>query len=146
MFIFEAITRNPELVESAYISVPVSQFIWFSRIINAFDALAWTAVYSIKFSFLCFFKLLISQLTIIRRYWNFVCGLCIVCAAFSVCNIFIAGPHGDVRISTRPNSYIRCLADIWFLVARCVNDLSNKTQLAMIDLSSGPDILTDVLS
>ena len=68
---------------------------WFEKCNYAFIAIAWTTIFSIKFSFLCFFRRLIDRLRGFIIYWRVVVAFNIVAWALSVCHPFISCPRFD---------------------------------------------------
>ncbi len=58
-------------------------------------ALVWTAIFSVKFSFLCFFRQIVERVQSLMRHWKIVGMTNIVACAFCVCFSFTACPHTD---------------------------------------------------
>ena len=58
-------------------------------------ALVWAAIFSVKFSFMSFFRQLVERVQSLVRHWKVVGMTNIVACAFCVCFTFMACPHTD---------------------------------------------------
>ncbi len=58
-------------------------------------ALVWTAIFSVKFSFLYFFRQIVERIQSLMRHWKVVGMTNIVACAFCVCFSFTACPRTD---------------------------------------------------
>lgn len=68
---------------------------WGQRMAFTFIALTWTAIYSVKFSFLWFFRHLIDRVAYMPIYWRVVAGVTVVGFGFCVVEIAIGCPWFD---------------------------------------------------
>ena len=102
IYFIEPITLNPQFnrLKSRDANELSSQSARFAKISDTFTVCIWAAVYSVKLSYLLFFKLLITNVTIVRRYWIFVFGLTVACGLFSLCGQFIFCPYTNSDICT----------------------------------------------
>ncbi len=71
----------------------VRSIVSYQREIYAFLSLSSGTIFSVKFSFLFFFRLLIDRLNGIVTYWKIVVVITIVCFIYSVISFLIACPH-----------------------------------------------------
>ena len=66
---------------------------FYQKILYSHLALAWSVIYSVKFCFLCLFRLLIDRLKGIVRYWRFVVGITAISAGYCISYQFIVCPR-----------------------------------------------------
>lgn len=63
------------------------------RMWHAANPMLWTSLYLVKFSFLHFFKSLVSRIDGMKMYWNAVIVICVLSYFTSISETFIACPH-----------------------------------------------------
>ena len=63
------------------------------------EPLLWVVLFSVKASFLVFFRQLVSRIEHLIVYWKAVCAVTVVSFAFCVCYAFIACPHTNITAS-----------------------------------------------
>lgn len=68
------------------------KMLWFRKMIYIYTFLSWAVIYIVKFSFLCFFKLLIERLRGMLIYWKIVVGVTVVSFGFCVSEQVISCP------------------------------------------------------
>lgn len=65
----------------------------YSRLSNTYIALLWSAIYSVKFSFLFFSRVLVRRLRTTVLYWRAISVVTIVTWAYAVVTVFMNCPH-----------------------------------------------------
>ena len=90
--------------------------------------LFWATIFAVKFSFLAFFKGLISQVDNLERWWWLVFVVTIPSAAICMCVNFIACPY------------------IGFDIIKCADNEHIDKELALLKATTILDIVTDILS
>lgn len=95
LYLEQALSKNPFSV-----SIPPD---FFSKVVRslkylyAYQAIAWAAIFSVKFSFLCFFRPLVNHLTKPRKWWTCVTVFAALSWAFCTVDVFIICPHFDLK-------------------------------------------------
>ena len=114
---------------SSLFNVPADiseRWAWFEKCNYAFIAVAWTTIFSIKFSFLFFFRRLIDRLKGFIVYWRVVVAFNIVAWALSVCHPFISCPRFDLSAGKSGPSIVSGLQ--WLLIC-CTSALCTQGSL-----------------
>jgi len=99
-------------LESEDLDKIFDQVTLFQRIDWAYAALTWTAIYSVKFAFLSFFRCLVDRLPRVHRFWKIVGVITALAFAFAVCEGFIACPKLGVESRTLQKSTYRSQSDV----------------------------------
>lgn len=125
----------------------INQVLNQSLVQNVFLALAWTATFLVKFSFLAFFRQLIRNVASIKYYYWFVVGLTVVTWMFLVPEAFILCSDFGIESgrSYSSSSVFHCLLNISNAV-KCLSPSKNLLYISMTGLVTGLDALTDILS
>lgn len=74
----------------------IGEIEWFQRMEYAYLAMTWGTIYSVKFSFLCFFRLLVKRLRRMVIYWRIVLVITSIACCFCLAEIFFACPKFGV--------------------------------------------------
>ncbi|KAL8780986.1 MAG: hypothetical protein Q9213_006215 [Squamulea squamosa] len=74
----------------------VSHILSFQQLSFSAYVLCWATIFSVKMSFLLFFRQLLYRLSGLMTFWKVTVGSVIVSGIFCVCSIFIACPHFGV--------------------------------------------------
>ena len=94
LYLEEALTINPGSVSFDLDSI--SEITWYQKVVYGYLDLSIATVYAVKFSFLCFFRLLIDRLRGMIIYWRIVVTVTAITLAFTVCTPFISCPDFDL--------------------------------------------------
>ena len=93
----------------------------------SFAIIIWISIFSVKFSYLAFFRQLIDRQRGLIMYWRIVLAVTFVAAVLNICGSFISCPEfGD-------NAY------------KCANDYYARRVLIGESFTNALDILTDLL-
>lgn len=76
-----------------------------------YEALVWTAIFSVKFSFLAFFRQIIDRIQSLVLYWKIVGVMNILACAFCVCFSFMECPQTEYEASKWSQS--SCNLKVW---------------------------------
>ncbi|MCJ1408123.1 hypothetical protein MMC19_002196 [Ptychographa xylographoides] len=125
LYLEEALTINPGSVSFDLDSI--SEITWYQKVVYGYLDLSIATVYAVKFSFLCFFRLLIDRLRGMIIYWRIVVTVTAITLAFTVCTPFISCPDFDL-------SSFECLGDAAF-----------AKSVALAAAGSVLDITTDLM-
>lgn len=95
-----------------------AQYLQMTRLIDASAVLTWATIFSVKFSFVWFFRALTDRLPRMRIHWWIVCVIVIICApinmfmTFYICNDFTPSLKQvcAAGIEDRVNVYINLTA------------------------------------
>lgn len=71
----------------------IEEVLWLQKLTYAFLSVTWSAIFSVKFSFLALFKMLVRRLQCITTYWRWVVGITAIVYGLSVCDVFIPCPR-----------------------------------------------------
>ena len=73
-----------------------------------YEALVWTAIFAVKFSFLSFFRHIVDRIPSLMLHWKVVGVVNIVACAFCVCFSFITCPFTGYTAGRFEPSKLRC--------------------------------------
>ncbi|MCJ1402857.1 hypothetical protein MMC11_006078 [Xylographa trunciseda] len=124
LYFEEALTLDPASV--TFSADSFDQLDWYQKVIYAYLDTSQTAVYCVKFSFLCFFRLLIDRLRSMIIYWRVVVVVSALAWAYAMCTAFIGCPSFGLDIS--------CLGEATFIKS-----------VALTVTTSTLDIITDLM-
>ena len=96
LYFEEALTLDPESV--TFSAGSFDQLDWYQKVIYAYLDLSQTATYCVKFSFLCFFRLLIDRLRYMIVYWRVVVVVSVLAWAYAMCTAFIGCPDFGLNV------------------------------------------------
>ena len=96
LYFEEALTLDPDSV--TFSSDSFDELDWYQKVIYAYLDLSQTAVYCVKFSFLCFFRLLIDRLRCMIIYWRVVVVVSALAWAYAMCTAFIGCPDFGLNL------------------------------------------------
>jgi hypothetical protein len=118
--------------------------------IDSFLALAWTAIFFVKFSFLALFRVLIKHISkkISIYFWVMV-GYCILTWMFLVSEAFIVCPYFGAESSKCPLNtvfYISTCSAANRVLVKCTPETPFTLTLALTILITILDITADILS
>lgn len=68
----------------------------FQAMSYAYLAATWLTIYSVKFSFLCFFRSLLSRLRTMLLYWRIVVSITSIACCFCFAEVFFACPESGL--------------------------------------------------
>ena len=91
LYLDERLILEPET--TPLVPQDIENFIWYQKMAYSFVTVTWVTIFAVKFSFLFFFRKLISRLSGMITYWKIVISVTVVACGFSVCEKFIACPH-----------------------------------------------------
>ena len=117
------------------------------KYLYSYQAIMWATVFSVKFSFLCFFRPLVNRLARLKIWWNCVTVSTALSWAFCTADVFIICPHFDLsarkcprpKCCPRPNFTGGCLV-------QCANVTINHKAQPVSILVVCLDVLTDFMS
>ena len=92
----EAMDLDPAAVKVP--SFVVANAVWYEKTWDGASPLTWTALYSVKFSFLVFFRMLVERVRWMTLYVKIVIGVCVLGYLTSFCEVFIDCPYVDARV------------------------------------------------
>lgn len=127
LYFEQKLASDPNAVSFKTALKTIPELLKFQRLSYAHLTLTWTVIFSVKFSFLFFFKLLIKRLTSLNIYWRVVVGINAIVFVLCVSDIFIACPH------------------ITLSGTKCWIDPHNHKPFVLTAIVITLDILTDVL-
>lgn len=148
MYLDEALITNDFNVPIPPIADIYTESINFQKLSDGFLVLTYTTIFSVKISFLLFFRHLISRAFPMTVYWWTVTAITIVAWMFGVSGFFITCPYFDVRSCRHKfsldGSKVPLSTDMCVVSCAAGNQLE-KT-LAIGGATIALDILTDLLS
>lgn len=114
----------------------------------AYEALIWTAIFSVKFSFLAFFRHIVDRIPNLLLHWKIVVVINIVACAFCVCFTFVACPlTGYTASKLSPLVLMWSFrADVVCNVVQCAYGSEHTRETAIAWAATSLDRVTDVLS
>ncbi|MCJ1321622.1 hypothetical protein MMC15_006967 [Xylographa vitiligo] len=124
LYFEEALTLDPESV--TFSAGSFDQLDWYQKVIYAYLDLSQTATYCVKFSFSCFFRLLIDRLRYMIVYWRVVVVVSVLAWAYAMCTAFIGCPDFGLNVS-------------------CIGEAVFVKSVALSVTTSTLDIITDLL-
>ncbi|KAI9724630.1 MAG: hypothetical protein M1828_003654 [Chrysothrix sp. TS-e1954] len=74
------------------INAILAKLVLFQKVNWAYLAVSWTAIFSVKFAFLAFFRKLVDRLPRLLLFWKILVGFTSLVFCFAVCDSFIACP------------------------------------------------------
>lgn len=110
LYFDQKVVSDPSAVSFKMAIKIIPELLKVQRLSYAHLTLTWTAIFSVKFSFLFFFKLLIKRLTNLNVYWRVVVWINAVVFVLCVSDIFIACPH--ITLSDSKLSFLPFSADL----------------------------------
>ncbi|MCJ1352881.1 MAG: hypothetical protein MMC33_002865 [Icmadophila ericetorum] len=128
MYLDEALITDDFNVPMLPIAESVTESINFEKLNDGFLVLTYTTIFSVKLSFLLFFRHLINRALPMTAYWWSVTMITIVAWMLGVSGFFITCPYLDVRSLS------------------CAAGSQLEKTLAIGGATIGLDILTDLLS
>ena len=112
---------------------------------NLHGTLGWLTVFSVKFSFLTFFRQLVDKIPRLQLYWKSVVAINLI--AFLYCLLYIAGECQ--RSGAAAREYKACIFVYIYAdgrpTVRCIDHRNSVTSSALVGTGIGVDILTDLL-
>ena len=140
----------------------ISKLLKSQKLSYAHLTLTWIVIFSVKFSFIFFFKVLVKRLTNLNLYWRVVVWTNAVVFVLCICDIFIACPNitlsGCKFLPVSFSSHIdkpaltiypipieRCPSTDSIIIAQCWNDPHNLKPFIFTAIAISLDILTDVM-
>ena len=117
-----------------------------SRIAYAAQFLAWTTIFSVKFSFLLYFRTLIKRLHTLIVLWWFVLIFCIPVACIAVCVPFIECPYMGNSIMGTFHSLSVKSGGTKCSLEKCFTEKVQSRENILLYWSAAADIVTDILS
>lgn len=145
LYLEQALSRNPfavPLPPDFFAEVGASL-----KYLYSYQAIMWATVFSVKFSFLCFFQPLLDRLARLKTWWKCVTVSTALSWGFCTADVFIICPHFDLsarkcprlECCPRPNSIGDCLV-------QCSNVTINHSAQPVSALVVCLDVLTDIMS
>lgn len=145
VFLTSAVERDPRLILRLSPDAIGDLLKGTVQYLDAFIVLCWTAVFSVKFSFLAFFRHLIRRVENIHKYYWTVVGITVVSWAFLTSEVFILCPY----TGTKSGKIFYALDGGESLIlepAICFDRSRNLLYKATTGLVTGLDVLTDIMS
>lgn len=135
------------LSQSSDINVD-AQVHWYKLLHVTYEALIWTAIFSVKFSFLAFFRHIVDRIPSLMLHWKIVGVINIVACAFCVCLPFMTCPLTDYAASklSQPISLWRFRADVLCTLVQCIYGPEFTREAAIAWATTSLDRVTDILS
>ena len=65
----------------------------YQQILFAYIALSWATIFSVKITFILFFRPIVNQLPRMLRYWKITLVVTLLSFSLSVCDIYLGCPH-----------------------------------------------------
>ncbi|KAF2837383.1 hypothetical protein M501DRAFT_1059372 [Patellaria atrata CBS 101060] len=127
MYLTQGIWIRPELAFSAGAERMFTALKEFNTYNKIALSLLWTATFSVKLSFLAFFRRLIQSVNRIHQYYWFVVGLTIISWVFVIGEPHILCPHVGLKSM------------------ECAQNFDSKLYYSLTGLVTGLDIVTDLL-
>ncbi|MCJ1281732.1 hypothetical protein MMC26_001054 [Xylographa opegraphella] len=87
------------IVDPASVLLPsdfLDEAMYSLKLLFTVQTLIWTVVFSVKFSFLSFFRPLVSRLARLKIWWTIVVVFTVLTFAFCAADVFIICPHFDL--------------------------------------------------
>lgn len=72
--------------------------IWFRKMVTAFSALTWTAIYGVKLCYLLFFHLLVVRITRYLLIWKCIFVTTVILFVFCICCDYIGCPYFNIQV------------------------------------------------
>ncbi|MCJ1307352.1 hypothetical protein MMC25_000998 [Agyrium rufum] len=94
IYLFQALSADPFAVV-----IPtdlMQRTSWFQESDKAYLAVAWTAIFSVKFGFLMFFRRLVDRLPKLATYWKIICAITGIFYIFCFIDGFVACPYNGM--------------------------------------------------
>ena len=113
-----------------------------------YEALIWIAIFSVKFSFLAFFRHIVDRITNLLRHWKVVVVINIVACAFCVGFSFMTCPLTGYTASrlSLPHSMRSFRTDVVCNLVQCAYGREITRETAIAWAATALDRVTDVLS
>ncbi len=144
MYMIEALIMKLPTAETSLDLL--AQWIWLNKLNAAYAMLTWTTLFSVKFSFLSFFRRLIKGLPEKMIYWWIVTVITTVVWAFGVVIVFLPCPYFSLR-SCKLHTVFRILSSALILyVVQCAQSSELPRAIAFATTATVLDIVTDILS
>ena len=89
----------PVVIKQAEASNFEDEILSYQQLSFSEEVLCWLTIFSVKTSFLIFFRQMIHRMERISTYWKVTVGVCIFSGMFNICSIFISCPHFGVSSS-----------------------------------------------
>jgi len=85
----------------------VNHILTYQQLAFSTEVMCWVTIFTVKMSFLLFFRQLTDQLRALLTYWTVTVGIVVLSGIFCICSIFISCPHFGVSSSEYPDiSYL----------------------------------------
>jgi len=113
--------------------------------VDTFYPLLWTCIFSVKFSFLAFFKQMVDAMESLKIYYRATIVMTGLVWGFVVCTPFIICPYfkwdsGEHRITRGGKLFPHSC------IVQCFQNPNTKLYVLLISLGTAFDILTDLMS
>lgn len=97
IYFFQDMVRNMAMA----VEVPISELLHkverFTKMDQAYLVLSWLAIFTVKLSFLFFFRRLADRIHNVIHYWRVVTVFTVIAGLFNACEIFIACPKTGIE-------------------------------------------------
>ena len=93
LYFEQELVLDPSAVPYKTVIEAIPELLVYQKISYSHLTLTWNVIFSVKFSFLFFFRFLIRRLATLNFYWRIVVWMNAVCYILCVSDVFIACPH-----------------------------------------------------
>ena len=81
----------------------VKRIFHYQQLAFSAETLCWVTIYSVKISYLLFFRQLLDRLERLMTYWRITLGIVVISGLFCISSIFISCPHFGVSSGRYPD-------------------------------------------
>ena len=96
IYFFQAMLRNMAMAAELPLDQLLAKVERFTKMDQAYLFLSWTTIYTVKMSFLFFFRRLADRIHNVVHYWRVVVVFTVLAGIFNACEIFMACPKTGI--------------------------------------------------